>query len=281
MIEHTIFLLYLIICTALSIVCLIEPYWAVCTASNSFCYGSNFVLYIGFWEKCTDYPNDDNTDGSCQTYGNVAQSVYPAYFIYGRWTLCISAGLIGLSAVLTIFSNPWCLPKIISTTGKFTIRLVVSIFILIASILSIVAESWFCWTTYADELQQIVAPGTTLTDQPGATGYTPDWCVVVMLCVSCSLLIAGILHMVRACLIYSNQKQAEKKYKQLEEERAREAARPTSNLEIYSRNQMMRTLNGQYNPPRTAEELRSLPEVRNLGAEEKVEVWKQEHQVYL
>ena len=117
--------------------------------------------------------------------------------------MCISTGLIGLSVFTSILSNPRLLPeKLPETTFKFSFRVLTGTLMVISGIISLVGESWFTWSAYTNNLGDTVAPGQTAEGYAGAA-YAPDWACVLNFCISSVTLIAGIIHLCRACCIQS------------------------------------------------------------------------------
>ena len=57
--EHTILILFLLVCFILECITLGFPDWAISTKTNQFDITSNIVVYVGFWQQCTQNPNHD------------------------------------------------------------------------------------------------------------------------------------------------------------------------------------------------------------------------------
>lgn len=222
MIEHALYTVILLCLTVLSIICLCLPYWAISTTSNSITVAGP-IFYIGLWERCYGSPDQGVSDNTCNSY-QISQSAFPTYFVYNRWACSIATAFFGLAGLVLIPANPKFFSEKMSPMSKFVLRILASLLLFSGSILSLVGTSWFCWCCYSDNLQEIIAPGTTLADGTGSTAYTPDWCTVIFIIVSAVLFVLSIILMIRACLIYSSVQQN------------------LTNEEIYYRNKAMHEL---------------------------------------
>lgn len=218
--EHGALTIWLMVSLVVLIVITVEPYWALNTEANGLYIVNRLWTSVGLWQQCVSFDNGDN---QCNTY-DVPQNSLPAYFNFLRYSICITTGLTIIAIITSIASNPSLLPYYISDSTKFTCRLVTSSIMVVTGLLSLSAESWFTWTCIANELGPIVGPNNIITDKSNV-GYALDLCTIIAFIISIIYVVAGFVHVVRACTLQSEH--------------------GLSNEEIYYRNKVLHEVNNR------------------------------------
>ena len=227
--EHTALIVFLIICLILECVAIGFPDWAISTKTNQFDITSNIIVFVGFWQQCTQNPNHDYKNfernltfkhcfrhfvlcgssiqitKSCRTY-QVSQTALPPYFNYSRWMCCIDIAFTLIIIVLSMFTHPRLFNKSLPKQRKFWMNIFgVSVFMIITGLSGISAGAWFAYAAYANELGPLIGPGSETDRFQNVSFFTPYWACVLWLIVCCFLVVVGSVFGCRTCCVYGTE----------------------------------------------------------------------------